>query len=210
MNDIPDTRRAKNLDGSINYSKIENISQQELGLAFATICVINQFTLGLSLKPFYTGLGEYKAWGIYGDIGLMAPFFENKIKAGCRIENIFSINHWDTGKTENYVPLFIAGGQVQLGSLLLGVETGSRFKSNSLLNYHAGFEFHKQNELVIIRGGVSHNSSFSAGIGLALKMLQVDYAYIQPLETSTFGSSHILSLGIIIDILSDLKDKISS
>ena len=86
---------------------------------------------------------------------------------------------------------------------------GSYLAGDSQLNYHAGFEFHKQNEIVVIRGGVSHNSLFSVGIGIALKKLQVDYAYIHPLKTSPFGYSHIMSLGIILDKLSDLKGKIT-
>ena len=209
VNDIPDTRSAKNSDGSIDYSRIEYISMQELGFTFATIYSMNHYTIGLSIKPLYTGLAEYKALGISGDLGVMVPLLNNRMEVGCRIENIFSLNRWDTGTIENYVPLFIGGGQIQLKSLLLGIEAGSRLKVDPPLNYHVGFEFHKQNEIVIIRGGVSHNSLFSAGIGFALKRLQVDYAYIHPLNTLPFEPSHIMSLGIILDKLSDLKGKIT-
>ena len=209
VNDIPDTRSAKDSDGSIDYSRIEDISMQELGFTFATIYNMNHYTIGFSIKPFYTGLAEYKAWGISGDFGVMAPFLENRMKLGCKIENIFSLNRWDTGTIESYAPLFIGGGQIQLKSLLLGIEVGSRLTDDPPLNYHAGFEFHKQNEIVIIRGGVSHNNLFSAGIGFALKRLQVDYAYIHPLKTLPFEPSHIMSLVIFLDKLSDLKGKIT-
>ena len=209
VNDIPDTRSAMNLDGSIEYSKIEDISQKEVGLAVATIYNMNHFTMGLSIKPFYTGLAEYKAWGVSSDLGMMASLLDNRMEIGCWIANIFSLNRWDTGTVETYVPLLIAGSQIQLSSLLLGIEAGSRLLDNSPLNYHAGFEFHKQNEIVAIRGGLSHNSSFSVGIGLALNMLQVDYAYIQSLKASPFEPSHIMSLGIILDKINDLKGKIT-
>ena len=152
---------------------------------------------------------EYKAWGISGDLGVMAPLFNNRMEVGCRIENIFSLNRWNTGTIETYVPLIIGGGQIQLKSLLLGIEAGSHLIDDPQLNYHAGFEFHKQNEVVFIRGGVSHNSLFSAGIGFALKRLQVDYAYIHPLKTLPFEPSHIMSLVIFLDKLSDLKGKIT-
>ena len=209
VNDIPDTRSAKNLDGSINYSRIDYFSQQETGLAVASTYNINDLTLGLTVKPFYITLAEYKAWGISGDIGLLAPFIDKKIKAGCRIENIFSVNYWDTGKTESSVPLFMLGGQIQLRSILLGIDAGSQLIDNSTLNYHAGFEYIEQNQVIIFRGGISHNNSFSVGIGLVLNMCQVDYAYIHTLTTSPFKPSHILGLGINIDKLYDIKGKIS-
>ena len=170
---------------------------------------MSHYTIGFSIKPFYTGLAEYKALGISGDFGVMAPLLDNRMKLGCRIENIFSFNRWDTETIETYVPLFIGGGQIKFKSLLLGIEAGSRLIDDPQLNYHAGFEFHKQNEIVIIRGGASHNSLFSAGIGFALKRLQVDYAYIHPLKTLPFEPSHIMSLVIFLDKLSDLKGKIT-
>ena len=77
VNDIPDTRNAKNMDGSIDYSKIEDISQQEFGLAFASVYNMDHFNIGLSIKPFYTGLAEYKAWGISGDLGVMTHLLNN-------------------------------------------------------------------------------------------------------------------------------------
>ena len=209
VNDIPDTRSAMNLDGSIDYSKIENISQQEVGLVVATIYNMNHLTMGFSIKPTYTGLAEYKAWGLSGDFGLMTSLLDNRMGLGCRIENIFSLNRWDTGTMETYVPLFMAAGQIQLKSLLLGIEAGSRLTDDYHLQYHSGFEIHKQNEIVIIRGGISHNSSFNAGIGLVFEMLKVDYAYIQPLKISPFEPSHIMSLGIILDKSSDLIGKIT-
>ena len=209
VKNIPDTRNAINSAGSIDYSKIEDISQQEIGLAFATIYSLDRYTIGLNIKPFYTGLAEYKAWGISGDLGVMAPFLNHRMKLGCRIENIFSLNRWDTGTIETYVPLFIGGGQIQLKSLLLGIEAGSSLAEDPPLNYHAGFEFHKQNEVIFIRGGLSHNSLFSAGIGFALKRFQIDYAYIHPLKRLPFEPSHIMNLGIILDKISDLKGKIT-
>ena len=92
---------------------------------------------------------EYTAWGLSGDIGVISPVWNNRIELGFRVENLFSINHWNTGTTENYVPLFIAGGQIKLKSLLFGAEGGSRLYVNAPLHYHAGFEFYKQKEIII-------------------------------------------------------------
>jgi hypothetical protein len=209
VNNIPDTRYAKNPDGSIDYSRIDYFSQQEIGLAVASNYYINDLIFGFTAKPYHTKLAEYHAWGISGDIGLLVPLLDNKIKTEFWIENIFSFNHWDTGKTENYVPLIMAGGQIQLTSLLLGIEAGCHLKEYSPLTYHAGFEYFQSNQVVIIRGGVSNNNAFSLGMGLAFNMINIDYAYMQMFKTSPFEPSHIFGFEINIDKLSDFKDKIS-
>ena len=49
-----------------------------------------------------------------------------------------------------------------------------------------------------------------AGIGLALKMLQVDYAYIHPLKTSPFEFSHVVSVGMLLNKFNRIKGKITS
>ena len=38
---------------------------------------INKVKYGIAIKPFYTGLAEYNAWGIAGDIGIVFHFLEN-------------------------------------------------------------------------------------------------------------------------------------
>ena len=108
--------------------------------------------------------------GISGDLAALVQLFEKKMDITIRVEDIISINNWSTGRNETIVPLITAGGQIQLASLLLGIEMGSHVMGNSTLNYNAGFEFHQQDEIVIFRGGISRNHLFSVGIGLNLKM----------------------------------------
>jgi len=206
---IPDTRYAKNPDGSIDYSMIDYFSQQEIGLAVASSYYINDLIVGFTAKPYHTKLAEYHAWGLSGDIGLLVPFFNKKIKTECWIENVFSFNHWDTGNTESYVPLFMAGGQIQLKSLVLGLESGCHLKEDFPLTYRAGFEYFQPNQIIIIRGGVSNNNAFSLGIGLTFNMINIDYAYIEMFQASPFEPSHIFGFEVNLEKISEIKGKIS-
>ena len=127
VNDIPDTRSAWVDDGDstpeigeINYFNIEEISQQEIGVKIASIRTYNQIIFGINVKPFYTGLAEYNAWGLSGDIAaIYSPF--NKSEFNLRIEDIINFKSWNTGTIETFRPLIMAGVQIQFLSLLFGV-----------------------------------------------------------------------------------------
>ena len=214
---IPDTRAAwmddgdlKPERGEINYIDINVISQNEMGLKIAYLRQYDKFAMGISIKPTYTSLAEHSAWGLSGDIAVIVPLSYNKMEFSVRAENIIGFNRWNTSTIETNIPLFIAGGQIQVASLLLGIEAGSRLEDNYQLNYHAGFEFHQKDEMVIIRGGVSHNKLFCAGIGLDINVIHVDYAYTHPPKVSPFEPSHIVSVGILLNKFNRIKGKMNS
>ena len=125
-------------------------------------------------------------------------------------KKIISYKKWSTNFDETYRPLIMAGGQIQLKSLLLGIEVGSRLEQNYELNYHTGLEFHQMNEKVIIRGGLSHNQLFCIGIGLDIDVIHIDYAYTYPFKASPFKPSHIISVGILLNKFNQIKGKITS
>ncbi len=216
VENISDTRSAWFDDGNstpeigdINYFKIKDISQNELGVKIALFRRYNSFVLGTCLKPTYTGLADYSAWGISGDIAGLVQLFEKKMDITLRVEDIISINKWSTGRNETIVPLITGGGQFQLSSLLLGFEIGSQIMGNTSLNYNVGFEFHQEDEVVIFRGGISHNQLFSAGIGLNFKMVQIDYAYLHPNNRNPFEPSQIVSAGIFLEKLDWIRGKLT-
>ena len=214
VNHIPDTRSAWMDDGDstpeigeINYFNIEEISQQEIGVKIASIRTYNQITLGVNVKPFYTGLAEYNAWGLSGDIAaIYSPF--NKYEFCLRIEDIINFKSWNTSTVEIFRPLIMAGVRIQFLSLLFGVEAGSRLEQNSRLNYHGGVEF-QQHENLFLRGGISGDSKFSVGIGLHLKMVGIDYAYVHPPKDYPFQASHIISTSFYLEKLNQIKGKIT-
>jgi len=215
VKNIPDTRSAWIDDGDdiyddgevIQYDKIKMVSQQEIGVKIASIRTYNKITLGINVKPFYTGLAEYNAWGLSGDIAaIYSPF--NKSEFNLRIEDIINFKSWNTGTIETFRPLIMAGVRIQFLSLLFGVEAGSRLEQNSRLNYHAGVEY-QQHENLFIRGGISGDSKFSVGIGLHLKMVGIDYAYVYPPKDYPFQASHIISTSFYLEQLNQIKGKIT-
>ena len=216
VNNISDTRSAW-LDngysepeiGEIDYYKIKNISQNELGMKVSFMHKYDAIAIGISIKPTYVHLADYSAWGISNDIGAIIQLFEKKLDLSLRVEDILSINKWSTGRSEATIPLITVGGQIQLASILLGIELGSNMMKKAPLYYHAGFEFHQQNEIVIFRGGISHNNQFSTGIGLNLKMIHIDYAYLVPYPSTPFEASQIVSVGIFLEKLNWIKGEIT-
>ena len=216
VNNISDTRSAW-LDnghsepeiGEIDYYKIKNISQNELGMKMSFMHKYEAIAIGISIKPTYVHLADYSAWGISNDIGAIIQLFEKKLDLSLRVEDILSMNKWSTGRNETATPLITVGGQIQLASILLGIEMGSNMMKQAPLYYHAGFEFHQQNEMVIFRGGVSHNNQFSVGIGLNFKMIHIDYAYLVPQSSTPFEASQIVSVGIFLEKLNWIKGEIT-
>ena len=214
VNHIPDTRSAWMDDGDstpeigeINYFNIEEISQQEIGVKIASIRTYNQIIFGINVKPFYTGLAEYNAWGLSGDIAAIYHKYK-KAEFSLRIEDIINFKSWNTSTIETFRPLIKAGVRIQFLSLLFGVEAGSRLEQNSRLNYHGGVEF-QQHENLFLRGGISGDSKFSVGIGFHLKMVGIDYAYVYPPKDYPFQASHIISTSFYLEKLNQLKGKIT-
>ena len=214
VNDIPDTRSAWVDDGDstpeigeINYFNIEEISQQEIGVKIASIRTYNQIIFGINVKPFYTGLAEYNAWGLSGDIAaIYSPF--NKYEFCLRIEDIINFKSWNTGTIETFRPLITAGVRIQFSSLMFGFESGSRVEEHTRLNYHTGVEF-KQHENLFLRAGISNDSKFSVGIGIHLTMVGIDYAYVQPPKDYPLDGSHIISTSFYLEKLNQIKGKIT-
>ena len=211
---IPDTRSAWMDDGDstpeigeINYFNIEEISQQEIGVKIASIRTYNQIIFGINVKPFYTGLAEYNAWGLSGDIAaIYNPF--NKYEFSLRIEDIINFKSWNTGTIETFRPLITAGVRIQFSSLMFGFESGSRVEEHTRLNYHTGVEF-KQHENLFLRAGISNDSKFSVGIGIHLTMVGIDYAYVQPPKDYPLDGSHIISTSFYLEKLNQIKGKIT-
>ena len=211
---IPDTRSAWVDDGDstpeideINYFNIEEISQQEIGVKIASIRTYNQIIFGINVKPFYTGLAEYNAWGLSGDIAaIYSPF--KKSEFNLRIEDIINFKSWNTGTIETFRPLITAGVRIQFSSLMFGFESGSRVEEHTRLNYHTGVEF-KQHENLFLRAGISNDSKFSAGIGIHLTMVGIDYAYVQPPKDYPLDGSHIISTSFYLGKLNQIKGKIT-
>ena len=189
-----------------NYSEIDYFSQQEIGVQVSTIRYWGPYTLGVNFKPSFTNLLENKSYGFYTDLAvLLQPL--DKLDVTLRLEDIMGLRYWDTGTTETISPLFMGGIHFRFSRLIMGVETGSRIESNTLLHYHMGIEYKLQKEL-FFRVGTSHFNQFTAGFGIQLSLINFGYAYLHPDTDSPFEESHIISAGINLEELQRIKDKI--
>ena len=84
VNKIPDTRSAWTDDGDfipesgeIDYFKIDQIQQQEIGISIATIKLLKTYMLGFSFKPNFIRLAEYSAYGASFDISTIKQLSNN-------------------------------------------------------------------------------------------------------------------------------------
>ena len=89
----------------INYFNINEISQNEVGLKIAYLRKYDKFALGISIKPTYTSLAEYSAWGLSGDIAALVPLENNKMEFSIRAEDLIGFKRWNTSTVETNIPL---------------------------------------------------------------------------------------------------------
>ena len=214
VENIPDTRSAWVDNGNsipesgeINYFNITDISQHEIGIKLSTIRFLGPYTLGFNLKPSFTGLAEFRGYGISGDLAVMIQPID-KLDLVLNLEDIMDIKYWNSGALEMISPLVTGSLHYRFLKFVVGLETGSRIEKNTFLHYHLGMEYEEQGQL-FFRLGTSHNSLITAGIGLKLTLIDIDYAYLHSSINTPFDETHVLSAGIYLDVLKRISGKIT-
>lgn len=190
----------------INYSEINQFSQQEIGFQLGTIRKMGSYTIGINLKPNLTSLAEFWSYGISGDVSILVEP-SHRFWISLRAEDLINFKYWDSGRLETRVPLIIGSANFDFQNLKVGVETGLRLEENYLLNYHLGIEFIQQKYL-FFRIGTSHDNQFTLGLGFQPSLIDFSYAYLHPDLESPFKASHILSIGINLGEIEHIKGKI--
>jgi hypothetical protein len=215
IEDIPDTRGAwiDNGDfiptqGEINYFKIKNFSQKEIGLKFSFLKKIDKFVVGYSFKPSYISILDFNAWGISFDFSILKQFYYKKIDFSIRLEDVFNYKRWSTKSYENTVPFLAFGGNIKLSKTLFSFDLSSALKENTSLNYNTGFEYYQENEIVILRCGTSNNNLFTLGVGTKFNSFNIDYAFVYYSIEKPFEPSQILSISINLDKSNWIKSKL--
>ena len=191
-----------------NYSEIDYFSQQEIGIRLSTIRFWGPFTLGFNLKPSFTSLVKFgRGYGITGDVAAMLQPLNN-LNVTLLLEDIIGLKYWDSNTVETISPLLMCGIHYRFSIFKVGLEIGSRIERNTLFHYHVGIEYKKQEQL-LFRLGTSHNSMITAGIGIKLPIMDIDYAYLYSSVDMPFKETHVLSVGISLDDLKQIKGKIT-
>jgi hypothetical protein len=163
------------------------------------------FAYGTNVKVLYRSLGDNSAWGIGFDIGFRFKLWRSLL-AGINFQDVTStLIAWDTSRRELITPSIRAGLAYPLkmgfaqSYLLPAVDTIFRFENRDRaatvaagrisMDFNLGLEY-RYHDLFALRVGRSEFGNFTAGAGLFLPKLQIDYAF---LGHEDLGNTHRIS-----------------
>jgi len=211
---IPDTRNAWQDNGNaepepgeINYFNISRFHQREIGMKIATAYSWNQFYISTAIKPHLQTLAANTRYGLGIDVNTSYQLAKGLTLTG-RIENALGLYKWNMGSIEKNKPQGKLGSILTFNTITIGGEVGRDLMQPHGLMYSLGSEICLQSNL-FIRGGKSHTAMFTAGVGIRLPYLQLDYAYVQPAEELPFKPAQFFTLSFFTKELQRLKGKIT-
>ena len=203
IKDIPNTQNAWADVGSIisqdqiDYSDIELYDDRQVALIILYSSSSRLGSYGVKIKPIYTSLLDFSAFGIAFDLGFNKVFNE-KVKLGLNIENIFSYNRWSTGKVYSKYPKINLSNSYRSKSFYLMNEISIKYKQSSIdrVIYAFGLEKEFKNSLNL-RFGYS-DRAIALGIGFRYKDVSYSYSYSPQLKDIILGHDHQFS--ILLDL----------
>ncbi len=165
---------------------------------------------GANFKMVHKGVAGHSAWGLGFDIGaLWNPW--KSLRLGANFQDVTTtLLAWDTGAKELISPTLKLGMAYPWvmkslrSRLLVAADTDLRFEGREIAaqthfrglsaDFHAGIEWLFHNRLSLRAG--SDIGHFSAGAGLRLPKLDVDYAF---LKHDKLENSHRVSLRLRLE-----------
>lgn len=226
VDDIPDTRNALvDRNGNVIYDwengasidpdLVTYFSDQDWAfyLSFAKK-ISDNFSYGANLKVIRRDIAEYGATGFGFDIGaLYSPF--NKFFIGANIQDVTTtLIAWNTGRNELVTPTAKIGMAYALdflaGTFSPAVDFDVRFENRQFASQfnvgavsfdpHAGLEYN-YNNLFAVRFGYSDVKQFTAGAGINLPKLAIDYSFARfnMSKTERLDDSHRISLILTLE-----------
>jgi hypothetical protein len=170
-----------------------------------------KMAFGANAKFVHKGVGDNSAWGIGFDIGaLWNPW--HQLKVGANIQDVTTtLLAWDTGTTELISPTFKAGVSYPFmlpfikSRLLVAGDVDTRFEGREFasqlhvglvsMDFRLGAELNFRN-IIALRLGRDDLGYFTAGAGLILPRLNIDYAFMNHTDLK---ETHRVSLRIRIE-----------
>jgi len=160
---------------------------------------------GTNVKVVTKQVGDNSAWGLGFDVGLLYKLFRN-MNIGVNLQDITTtLLAWDTGRKETITPTMKLGGAyfIDIPSIKSRVipaldldlrfenrKTASQFSAGRFsFDSHFGVEYEFK-RLVAVRLG-SDIGHFTAGAGIRLPRLNIDYAFM---SHDDLGDTHRISL----------------
>ncbi|NOZ61540.1 MAG: PorV/PorQ family protein [Calditrichaeota bacterium] len=169
-----------------------------------------KISYGGSVKFLLKQLGEQSAWGVGFDVGMIYRF-SDRFKLGANLQDATTtLLVWEKGRQEAIIPTLKLGSayiwesSLIGGSLIPAFDVDVRFENRRYASQwnvgavsfdsHAGFEYQFK-KLIALRFGMDAGR-FTAGIGIRLPKLMVDYAF---LSHNDLGDTHRISVKLTID-----------
>jgi len=175
---------------------IDKFSSRDLSIGLSLAYKINpNISIGVTPKFLYEKIYIDESSGMAFDFG--ANFTKENINVSFVVANVGSVNEMKNEVTK--LPTYVRfGGSYRTGkgnlSYLFGAD-GFKVMDGGTFHLHTGAEVGYK-EIVFLRAGYQtqyENKSFTAGVGLKYKGLNLDYAFVP--YKNEFGSSNSFSLG---------------
>lgn len=168
------------------------------------------FYYGGNVKMLHKGIGENSAWGMGFDIAGLWRALPN-LNVGFNLQDLTTtLLVWDTGRQEAIIPTAKLGiayfwtNKIISGQIIPAVDIDVRFENRryaaqshlgpTSFDFHIGAEY-RFRQMLAMRAGwdIGH---FTAGIGIKLPRLNVDYAF---LSHQDLGNTHRISLILTLE-----------
>ena len=225
---IPDTRESL-IDAStgeviydithpfarIDYSKITEFSNADWAFYFTFAKKqSDNFYWGANVKIIRRDIAEFSATGIGFDVGAIYKPFE-KLTLGANLQDVTTtFVAWSTGRNELIAPTLKVGASYNLdflgGVISPALDFDLRFENRQYasnfnigpisFDMHAGFEYNFKN-IIAIRGGYNDVKQFTAGAGIKLPKLTIDYSFARfnEAEANRLPDTHRISLILTLE-----------
>jgi hypothetical protein len=203
----------------LDETKLKYFQQRQWGVYLSSAWQWRQWRLGIGLKGLFHALGEHYGSGFGVDIGLLRQLWSGA-RLGLAVRDVTtSWLVWENGTVERAAPVLLLGlnQQAPVFVLPLKVAVSADLVVNgngrSLTDDYRlggfggaaryGLELTHKNRLRF-RLGRNEIRSLVAGLGLDWQVLVIDYAYQSPPPASGLGNSHLISIAVDPQWLSDL------
>lgn len=214
---IPDTRRALIDDNGngflddvdrLDYTRITFFNAADWALFVSYSKKSNdRLSLGANVKLIRREIGDNSALGIGFDVAALYSPFDNFL-VGANFQDVTTtLVAWDTGTNELISPTMKLGSAYFFeflgGKFAPALDFDLRFEGRKYastanvgpvsMDAHVGLEYTFR-ELVALRVGYSDIGSLTAGAGVRLPRLEVDYSFAKFDATDQLGNTHRVSL----------------
>ncbi len=232
---IPDTRNAlidartgelitdiTNPNARIDPDKIKEFSNTDWAF-YGTFSKkqSDKFYWGANVKVVSRSIAEYSALGIGFDIGALYEPIDNLYLGANLMDITTTLIAWDSGRNELIAPTAKFGAAYGFeflgGKFLPALDLDIRFENRRFastfsvgpvsFDVRAGMEYSFRN-LFMIRAGYTDVKQFTAGAGVKLPKLNIDYSYAQFSGSAeeTLKATHRISIMLTLEEPKFMRD----